>query len=114
MSEVKITDKFKHDIRRLYKKYPSLKNEVIELIGSLETDPAQGIFLGKGCYKIRLAIASKGRGKSGGGRVVTCVKVRFDEVYLVTIYDKADRESLSESELDEILKLAGLSPDEAE
>ncbi|MDO4819359.1 MAG: hypothetical protein Q3994_03160 [Prevotella sp.] len=31
----------------------------------------QGNNLGNGVYKVRIAIASKGGGKSGGGRIVT-------------------------------------------
>jgi hypothetical protein len=50
----------------LAKKYPSLKNEFAELLESLEQDPEQGTNLVNNCYKILLAIASKGKGKSGG------------------------------------------------
>lgn len=103
------TPHFLRELKRLAKKYPSLKNELTELSKSLLENPTQGVFLGKDCYKIRLAIASKGRGKSGGGRLVTCVKVLRDSIFLISIYDKAERENLPDHELDEILEAAGLS-----
>jgi hypothetical protein len=55
-----------------------------------------------------MAIASKGKGKSGGSRVITFVKVVEQDVYLLTIYDKSDKESISDKELDNLLRLAGL------
>jgi hypothetical protein len=77
---------------------------------SLEETPIQGTPIGKGCYKIRLAISSKGKGKSGGARVITYVKIVAEQVYLLTMYDKADREDLDPNELAELLAL--LSQDE--
>ena len=102
--------RFLRKLKPLAKKYPSLKSEIRELGESLSENPRQGIFIGRNCYKIRLAIASKGRGKSAGGRVVTCLKVEQDTIYLIDIYDKADRQNLPDFELDEILKEAGLFP----
>jgi len=55
-----------------------------------------------------MAITSKGKGKSGGSRVITCVKVLADSVFLLSIYDKGDKESISDKKIDELLKLAGL------
>lgn len=55
-----------------------------------------------------MAITSKGKGKSGGSRVITCVKVVDQDVYLLTIYDKSDKENISDKELDDLLKIAGL------
>ncbi len=90
------------------KKHRSLKADITELIDSLEQDPTQGEPLGKDCYKVRMAITSKGKGKRGGSRVITCVKVIDENVYLLSIYDKSDKESISDKELDELLRLAGL------
>jgi len=78
--------RFKKEAKFLVKKYRSLLNELEALIESLETNPMQGVFLGKDCYKIRLAIASKGRGKSGGARVITHIYIRGATVFLLTIY----------------------------
>jgi len=55
-----------------------------------------------------MAITSKGKGKSGGSRVITCIKVVNQAAYLLTIYDKSDKESISDKELNELLRLAGL------
>ncbi|NJN26349.1 MAG: type II toxin-antitoxin system RelE/ParE family toxin [Cyclobacteriaceae bacterium] len=59
-------------------------------------------------YKVRLAIASKGKGKSGGARVITFVKVIKEKVYLVSIYDKGQLDNLSKDQIVELLKKAGL------
>ena len=70
----------------------------------LSEKPIQGSPLGKNCYKIRLAIKSKGQGKSGGGRVISCVVSVEEKVVLLSIYDKAEQESISDKKLTEILK----------
>ena len=75
---------------------------------SLEENPIQGEALGKDCYKIRVSIKSKGRGKSGGARVITRVKVVNQTVYLLSIYDKSEKDSISDKELNDLLSLAGL------
>jgi len=54
-----------------------------------------------------MSITSKGKGKSGGSRVVTCVKIVAGSVYLLSIYDKSEKESISDKELDDLLKIAG-------
>lgn len=95
---------FDRQLKRLAKKYPSLKIEFAELIKSLEEDPEQGTKLGNNCYKIRIAIASKGKGKSGGGRVITNFVIAEGTVYLISIYDKSEQENLSDKELAELLK----------
>lgn len=73
--KVKSIPKFEREVKRLAKKYVSLKKEYIALVQSLKEDPNQGTPLGNNCYKIRLAIALKGKGKSGGARVITYVQV---------------------------------------
>ena len=93
------TENFQKEAKRLAKKYASLKKDIETLINSLEQNPLQGKHIGKGCYKIRLAISSKGKGKSGGARVVTCVLIEDTEVHLLTIYDKSEKENISDKEL---------------
>jgi mRNA-degrading endonuclease RelE of RelBE toxin-antitoxin system len=102
------TEFFDKELKYLSKKYPSVKNDFKVLLDSLKEEPRQGQPLGKDCYKIRMAITSKGKGKSGGSRVITCVKVMDDSVFILSIYDKGDKESISDKELDELLKLTGL------
>lgn len=62
---------FDKQAKRLSKKYPSLKNDLSALINALAEEPEQGTPLGNNFYKIRLAITAKGKGKSGGARVIT-------------------------------------------
>ena len=95
---------FDRQLKRLSKKYPSLKEEYLNLINSLEINPEQGTNLGNNCYKIRLAIASKGKGKSGGARVITNFVIADATVYLLSIYDKSEKENLTDKELHELLK----------
>jgi hypothetical protein len=83
----------------LVKKYPSLKSELVDLIQSLKQNPVQGVKVSGNCYKIRLAIRSKSKGKSGGARVVTYFAKSAHSVYLLSIFDKSERESLSDREL---------------
>lgn len=101
---VKNTQRFAKELKRLIRKYPSLKLEFINLVSSLETDPSQGISIGNGFYKIRVSISSKGKGKSGDGRVITYVKIVDEVVYLATIYDKSEKEDIGEKELNAIIQ----------
>ena len=63
-----------------------------------------GIALGNNCYKIRISIASKGKGKSGGARVITHIVVMKETVYLLSIYDKSNKDNLSDQELNLLLE----------
>ena len=101
--KIKTIPRFDKDIKRLAKKYPSIKAEYIELVQSLKDDPQQGKALGNNCYKIRLAIASKGKDKSGGARVITYLQISDTSVYLLYIYDKSEMENIPDKELDELL-----------
>ncbi|HEY4322918.1 MAG TPA: type II toxin-antitoxin system RelE/ParE family toxin [Mucilaginibacter sp.] len=95
---------FEKQAKRLIKKYASLKNELFELVQDLKENPQQGISIGKNCYKIRVAITSKGKGKSGGARVIANFVVTDSIVYLLSIYDKADKQNITDKELEELLK----------
>ena len=67
-------------------------------------NPEHGTFIGNSCYKIRLAIESKNKGKSGGARVVTYLFAKAELVYLLTIYDKSEKEDLKPKELLEMIE----------
>jgi mRNA-degrading endonuclease RelE of RelBE toxin-antitoxin system len=97
-------DKFKKEAKRLIKKYPSLKKELAELNITLQSNPAVGMSLGNNTYKIRVAIKSKGAGKSGGARVITYLITENKEVYLLTIYDKAEFETVDDKTLRRIIQ----------
>jgi len=94
---------FDRQLKRLTKKFPSLKIEFASLIESLEQNPELGIPLGNNCFKIRIAIASKGRGKSGGARVITHFYVDNDTVFLLAIYDKNEQTDVTDDELKKLL-----------
>jgi mRNA-degrading endonuclease RelE of RelBE toxin-antitoxin system len=100
---VEVTGLFDRQLKKLYKKHISVREDVAQLIQLLEADPIQGIPLGKRCYKVRLAIKSKGKGKSGGARVIMYIHIINTTVYLLTIYDKGEQGSISESALQELL-----------
>ena len=107
--------RFDRDLKRLVKKFRSLANEVDQLIDELEKQPTLGKNLGAGLYKIRLASQSKGTGKRGGFRVVTYyVEQVGDEevVYLVTIYDKSEEDTIRKEDLLDIVRDAFASEDE--
>lgn len=98
-----LTQRFEKEIKRLIKKFPSLKEEFSELINQVSSSPDTGVFIGNNCYKIRLSISSKKKGKSGGARVITYVYVSTKTVYLLSIYDKSEKESLKPNELKEMI-----------
>jgi mRNA-degrading endonuclease RelE of RelBE toxin-antitoxin system len=79
---------FDRQLKRLAKKFPSLKAEYAALVEELEENPEKGTSMGDNCFKIRLAIASKGRGKSGGARVITHIYIENESVFLLAIYKK--------------------------
>ena len=101
--DVRTIKKFERQARRLVKKYPTLKKEIGVLVEKLEKNPTLGTPLGHQCYKIRLAIASKGKGKSGGARVITYFVSDESIVYLLSIYDKSEQVVLTDGELTELL-----------
>lgn len=103
--KVKTISVFERQAKRLMKKYPSLKKEIQTLISELKVDPSKGISIGNDCHKIRLAIESKGKGKSGGARVITHFIYKNEMIYLLSIYDKSDMENLSDKEILELIKL---------
>ncbi len=96
---------FDRQAKRLTKKYPSLKIELADLIESLKQRPGQGKRLGDNCYKIRLSISSKAKGKSGGARVITHFYISENTVILLNIYDKAEQENIPDKAIKELLKL---------
>jgi len=90
---------FDRDLKRLLKKYPSIKMDVADLGQALKKDPFIGAPLGSSCYKVRLAIRSKGKGRSGGGRVITHIHVAGSKVHLLAHYDKSEKDTSSDMEL---------------
>ena len=102
---IQLSINFKKEAKRLIKKYPSLKLELAELFVELEENPTMGTPLGNDIYKIRIAIASKNKGKSGGARVMSFVKVTETTVLLFSIYNKGEKDSITEKEINELISL---------
>jgi hypothetical protein len=95
---------FQKQAKKLIKKYPSIKIELLELFDALKVNPTKGVNIGSNCYKIRLAIGSKNKGKSAGARVIINVFINEKEAYLLSIYDKSEKSSISDKELKELIK----------
>lgn len=53
----------------------------------------------KGFVRERGSITSKGKGKSGGARMITYVRIVSENVFLMDIYDKSEQASISDKEL---------------
>ncbi len=99
-----LTDHFKREAKKLIKKYASLSSELSNLFDELAVNPTLGTPLGNDIYKIRISIASKGKGKSGGARVLTYVKVSDESVLLFTIYSKGTKDTISDKEIQLLIK----------
>lgn len=103
--DVIATDPFERKLKKLAKKHKSLKADLSTVIDQLADTPDLGTTLGKDCYKIRVAITSKRKGKSGGARLITYVRVVKETVYLMDIYDKSDQATISDKELQLLIEL---------
>ena len=97
-------ERFKKEAKKLFKKFPSLKNELFELAKMLSKNPMLGTSLGDSTFKIRIAIKSKGKGKSGGARIITYIIAAHKEIYLLTVYDKSEFGSIDDKTLKKIIK----------
>ena len=106
------TEDFESQLRRLGKKYPSIPEDYAKFIEDLLKNPNMGTDLGNNTRKVRMAIASKNKGKRGGARVITChflVDITNTEIYLLTIYDKGEHENISKKEINSLKKNNGLN-----
>ena len=97
------TETFERKIKRLSKKFPSLKDDLFVFFNELSKNPNKGISLGKNCYKIRFSITSKSKGKLGGSRIFTFVRVSHEIVYLLDIIDKFEESNISDRELKKLI-----------
>lgn len=102
---------FEKEVKRLAKHYASFKADYAALIEELEQNPQKGTDLGGGLRKIRMQIASKGKGKSGGARVITFTVIASEQdatLNLLYIYDKSERNSITPKEIEALLTKNGL------
>lgn len=104
MMKIRISDEFKTAYKRLKKRHKSLEADFEALLISLQENPYQGVEIHEEVRKIRMNITSKGRGKSGGARVIVRVRIVMNELQLLYIYDKADFANVSDAYLRDILK----------
>lgn len=101
--KVRMSADFKASYKQLKKRYKSLDADFEKLLVSLLQNPMQGVELIGGARKIRLAITSKSRGKSGGARVIIRTRIIRDELQLLYIYDKADMGNISDAYLRDVM-----------
>jgi hypothetical protein len=101
------TPKFKKSFKRLYKKYPSLKDDFEVFRNQFIENQDIGDDLGGGFHKVRISISSKNKGKSGGARIIIYnfyLQTLPNDVLLVDIYDKSELSTMQDSEYQKIAK----------
>ena len=110
--KIKVYRHFEKEVKKLSKRYKSLKQDLTILAAELMQNPDMGTDLGNGLHKVRMSIASKGKGKRGGARVITLIATlskEEKEIGLHFIYDKSERENITDKELQAVLKDKTLS-----
>lgn len=95
---------FQKQAKRLAKRYKPFPNDLQKLVEELKENHTLGTSLGGNVYKIRLAISSKNKGKSGGARVISYFYQTAETVYLLSIYDKSDTENITDEELKHLIE----------
>lgn len=109
--EIIPTPDFARSLKLLAKRHKSLKQDMLAFVAGLKENPLQGKELAPNIRKVRLTITSKGKGKSGGARVITYVMAISEaegRVYLIEIYDKADYDTVDVSVLKKMIEELGL------
>ncbi|MGB3589553.1 MAG: type II toxin-antitoxin system RelE/ParE family toxin [Tunicatimonas sp.] len=105
--KIKVSLQFEKELKKLAKKYPSLKKEYPQLLANLRMNPTLGVSLGKNVYKVRMTIASKGKGKSGGARVITYLQLDEETVLLLTMYNKGTKDNITNKEILSLIEKYG-------
>jgi hypothetical protein len=82
-----------------------LYSSLAPIIDELTENPTLGTPIGKDCYKLRISIASKNKGKSGGARMISYVRIVKQTVFLMDIYDKSEQANISDKELQMLIDL---------
>lgn len=103
----KTTTTFEKSAKRLSKKYPSFKKDFEALSNQITENPSMGVSLKGGFRKIRLSITSKGKGKSGGARVITynvIIEKEVDTIIFVEVYDKSEIENITNEQIKQIFE----------
>ena len=107
---VSVSDGFAKEAKRLAKKYKSFKQDYKEFLESIKVNPLQGDEITKNIRKIRMAIKAKGKGKSGGARVITfniLTDVENGQVVLLLLYDKEDASTVKVNVVKQLVRDMG-------
>ena len=107
---ISVSDDFAREVKRLAKKYRSFKNDYAEFLKSIKENPLQGDEITKNIRKIRMAIKAKGKGKSGGARVITfniLTDVENGQVVLLLLYDKEDASTVKVNVVKQLVRDMG-------
>ena len=109
--EIKTIEVFDRQAKRLAKHYASFKQDYKDFLDELRKNPLTGTDLGGGVRKVRMAITSKGKGKSGGARVITytadvIVRAEQGQIVLLSIYDKSEQSTITDNEIKRLMQLA--------
>ena len=105
------TESFERKIKYFSKKYHSFLDDLEVFKQELLKNPTMGEDLGNDTRKVRMAIASKNKGKSGGARIITyhiIVNIVYTKIFLLTIYDKGEQKSISKKEIQNLKEINGL------
>ncbi len=101
---IKPLESFKKDVKKLFKRYKNISNDLKRLEIELSNNPQSGIKLSSNCYKIRISNSSIPTGKRGGFRVVYYYIDKKGMIYLLSIYSKSDMENIEDGKILEILR----------
>jgi mRNA-degrading endonuclease RelE of RelBE toxin-antitoxin system len=101
--KIETIPRFEKDVKKLKKKFPKIKKDLMDFLDILSTNPELGINLGENIFKVRIPNSSIPTGKSGGFRVITYYK-KGTTLYLVTIYSKTEQDTILTDKLRKIVK----------
>lgn len=111
---IEFTPNFSREAKVLSKRYKSFKDDLKDFKDSIMKNPFQGSELFLGIRKIRMSIASKGKGKSGGARVITLIYYVSEEdgtIKFLIIYDKSDTDTVDVKVVKSIVQDLGFDLD---
>ncbi|MBP5338150.1 MAG: addiction module toxin RelE [Prevotella sp.] len=109
--KIETSPRFERELKNLANHYHSVKQDYKVFLESLKENPLQGTSLGKGIRKVRMTITDKGKGKSGGARVLTYTALLTENngtLLLLTIYDKSNRSTMTDKEIRNLIKQCGI------
>jgi len=109
--EIVTTEDFDKEVKSLTRKYHSFLDDLENFKKELLVNPEVGKKLSGNARKVRMAISSKGKGKRGGARVITCnvlLNVMNTDIYLLAIYDKGEHKNITGKEIELLKRRSGL------